>query len=65
MVHMIAVGEKGGELEKMLIKAGDAFEKEFEADISRSMALLEPLLILAMGVCVGRWYWQCYCQSSS
>ena len=53
MVHMIAVGEKGGALEKMLIKAGDAFEKEFEADISRSMALLEPLLILAMGVCVG------------
>lgn len=53
MVHMIAVGEKGGELEKMLIKAGDAFEKEFEADISRSMALLEPLLILGMGICVG------------
>jgi general secretion pathway protein F len=53
MVHMVAVGEKGGELEKMLLKAGDAFEKEFEADISRSMALLEPLLILAMGLCVG------------
>lgn len=31
MVHMIAVGEKGGELEAMLIKAGNAFEKEFEA----------------------------------
>ncbi|WP_243369898.1 type II secretion system inner membrane protein GspF [Geotalea sp. SG265] len=53
MVHMIAVGEKGGELEEMLIKAGNAFEKEFEAAISRSMALLEPILILAMGLCVG------------
>jgi general secretion pathway protein F len=53
MVHMIGVGEKGGELEAMLIKAGSAFEKEFEATISRSMALLEPLLILGMGLCVG------------
>ncbi|WP_243688877.1 type II secretion system F family protein [Geotalea toluenoxydans] len=53
MVHMIAVGEKGGELEAMLIKAGNAFEKEFEASITRSMALLEPLLILGMGLCVG------------
>lgn len=53
MVHMIGVGEKGGELEEMLIKAGNAFEKEFDASISRSMALLEPLLILGMGLCVG------------
>jgi general secretion pathway protein F len=53
LVHMIAVGEKSGELEKMLAKAGDAFEREFDASISRLMALLEPLLVLAMGVAVG------------
>ena len=53
LVHMVAVGEKGGELEKMLIKAGEAFEKEFESSTTRSMALLEPLLILAMGLSVG------------
>lgn len=53
LVHMVAVGEKGGELEKMLIKAGEAFEKEFEAAVSRFMALLEPLLVLGMGLCVG------------
>jgi general secretion pathway protein F len=50
---MIAVGEKGGELEAMLLKVGDAFEKEFETAISRSMSLLEPLLVLGMGVAVG------------
>ena len=53
LVHMVAVGERGGELEKMLIKAGEAFEKEFESSTTRSMALLEPLLILAMGLSVG------------
>ena len=53
LVHMIAVGEKGGELEGMLLKAGSAFEKEFESSISRFMALLEPLLVLGMGFCVG------------
>jgi len=53
LVHMIAVGEKSGELEKMLTRAGDAFEREFEASVTRLMALLEPLLVLGMGVCVG------------
>ena len=53
LVHMIAVGEKSGELERMLTKAGDAFEQEFEAAVTRLMALLEPLLVLGMGVCVG------------
>ena len=53
LIHMIAVGEKSGELEKMLTRAGNAFEREFEASITRLMALLEPLLVLGMGVCVG------------
>lgn len=53
LTHMAAVGEKGGELDRMLIKAGDAFEKEFNSSVTRSMALLEPLLVLGMGLCVG------------
>ncbi len=53
LVHMIAVGEKSGELERMLNRAGNAFEKEFESSITRFMSLLEPLLILGMGATVG------------
>ncbi|ADI83158.1 type II secretion system inner membrane protein GspF [Geobacter sulfurreducens] len=53
LVHMVAVGEKGGELEEMLGKAGSAFEREFESSVSGLMALLEPLLVLAMGLTVG------------
>ena len=53
LVHMIAVGEKGGALEEMLLKAGTAFDKEFDTAVTRSMSLLEPLLVLGMGVAVG------------
>lgn len=53
LVHMVAVGERGGTLEAMLAKAGAAFEKEFVASVARFMSLLEPLLVLAMGVVVG------------
>jgi general secretion pathway protein F len=53
LVHMVSVGEKGGKLEAMLQKAGNAYEKEFSASVARFMALLEPLLVLAMGLAVG------------
>ncbi len=53
LVHMIAVGERSGELEQMLVRAGDAFEKEFDSSITRLMALLEPLLVLGMGATIG------------
>lgn len=53
LVHMVAVGEKGGTMEEMLAKAGSAFEKEFVAAVTRFMSLLEPVLVLAMGVVVG------------
>jgi general secretion pathway protein F len=53
LVHMVAVGEKSGELEKMLVRSGEAFEREFESQVTRLMALLEPLLVLGMGVAVG------------
>lgn len=53
LTHMTAVGEKSGALDAMLIKAGDAFQKEFNAQVTRSMALLEPMLILGMGLTIG------------
>jgi general secretion pathway protein F len=53
LVHMVSVGERAGKLEPMLLKAGDAYEKEFSASVARFMALLEPMLVLAMGLAVG------------
>jgi general secretion pathway protein F len=53
LVHLTGVGEKSGELEAMLLKAGIAYEREFNTGLTRLMGLMEPLLVLAMGVAVG------------
>jgi general secretion pathway protein F len=53
LVHLAGVGEKGGNLDEMLVKAGIAYEREFSTRLTRMMGLMEPLLVLAMGVAVG------------
>lgn len=53
LVHLAGVGEKGGNLEEMLCKAGIAYEREFGTRLQRLMGLMEPLLVLAMGLAVG------------
>jgi general secretion pathway protein F len=53
LVHLAGVGEKSGNLEEMLVKAGVAYEREFSARLTRLMGLMEPLMVLAMGVAVG------------
>jgi general secretion pathway protein F len=49
LVHMIAVGEKSGELEQMLARAADAYDSEVEASVSALSSLMEPILVLFMG----------------
>lgn len=53
MTHMIAIGEKTGELESMLEKVADAYEAEVRTRIDLMTALLEPMMIVVMGVIVG------------
>jgi type IV pilus assembly protein PilC len=49
VVNMIDVGEKTGELDKMLIKVADNFDDEVDIAVTGLTSLLEPLLIVAMG----------------
>jgi general secretion pathway protein F len=53
VVQMVAVGEKSGELEKMLLKVSDSFDRSIDVRISRLMALLQPVIIVLMAVVVG------------
>jgi general secretion pathway protein F len=52
-VHMITVGEESGKLDEMFIKIADRFDTEVRTTIKRLLSLLEPLLILIMGMVVG------------
>jgi len=49
LIHMIAVGERSGELEQMLAKAADAYDNEVEMSVSALTSVMEPLMILFMG----------------
>jgi len=52
-IHMITVGEETGNLEQMLLKIADTYEKDVRSTVKRMMALLEPALILLMGLVIG------------
>jgi general secretion pathway protein F len=52
LVQMIAVGEQSGSLDKMLAKAADSYEKEVESKILALTSMIEPIMILTMGLVV-------------
>ena len=52
-IQMIQVGEQSGALENLLKKVADLFENEVETALMRMASLLEPIMILIMGVMVG------------
>ncbi|MFH1933756.1 MAG: type II secretion system inner membrane protein GspF [Pseudomonadota bacterium] len=53
VIQMISVGEQSGELENMLDKVADVYERETESKIMAMTSMLEPVMILVMGVVVG------------
>jgi type II secretion system protein F len=52
-VQMIAVGEETGKLDEMLIRVADHFDRDVRVRIDQFTRLLEPVMILVMGVGVG------------
>ena len=49
VTHMIAIGERSGQLEEMLEHVADAYDQQVEVKVSAITSLLEPLLIVVMG----------------
>lgn len=50
---MIDVGEESGRLSEMLVKVGDFYDTEVEATVKGLTSMIEPMLIIFMGVVVG------------
>jgi type IV pilus assembly protein PilC len=53
LIRMIAAGEQTGKVDVMLEKISDFYDDEIEATLSGLTALIEPLLIVFLGVVVG------------
>jgi general secretion pathway protein F len=53
VTHMIAVGEKSGQLEQMLESVASAYDAQVETNVQALTSLLEPLMIVVMGAAVG------------
>lgn len=52
VVQMISVGEQSGELEAMLSKIADTYERDVESQIMAMTSMLEPVMILVMSLIV-------------
>ena len=50
---MVAVGESAGELDTMLIKVADYYEEEVDEVVQNMLTILEPILLVFMGIVVG------------
>lgn len=52
-LSMIKVGEETGQLDTMLLKVASTYEKSLKEAIKRFISLLEPVMILTMGLIIG------------
>jgi general secretion pathway protein F len=51
-IHMIGVGEQTGNLQEILMQVADTFDRDTRTTIKRALTLLEPMLILVLGVII-------------
>jgi general secretion pathway protein F len=49
VTHMISIGEKTGQLEKMMLRVADTYDEQVDNMVGSMTTLLEPLMILMMG----------------
>jgi general secretion pathway protein F len=53
VIHMVAVGERAGALETMLLRVAEAYDREVDLKLNRFTAILGPVLLIVMAVGVG------------
>ena len=51
--QMVKIGEETGELDKMLSKIADFYEDEVDASIQALTSIIEPILMIGVGIMVG------------
>ena len=52
-VHLVMVGEETGKMQEMLIRVADIYDREVHTTVKRMLSLMEPVLILGLGLVIG------------
>lgn len=53
VTQMVAIGEESGALEQMLRKVAEAYEEEVDAAVASLSSLMEPVIMVVLGVLIG------------
>jgi len=53
MIHMVNLGQRSGEIENMLVQVAETYDEDVRLTISALVGLLEPVIIVVMGVFIG------------
>jgi general secretion pathway protein F len=53
LLQLVSTGERSGKLVEILKNAADSYEEEFSRRVQKALSLLEPAMILFMGLIVG------------
>ena len=53
LVDMVAAGQKSGRLAQLLVKVADDLDEQVETQLALITSLIEPVMILVMGLAVG------------
>ena len=53
LIQMVELGQRSGQIEGMLIKVADTYDEDVRLAVDALVAMLEPLIIVVMGVFVG------------
>ncbi len=53
VVQMVAIGEESGELDSMLSKVADFYEREVDDAVAGLSSLIEPIIIIFLGIVIG------------
>ncbi len=53
LIHMVELGQRSGQIEAMLLKVADTYDEDVRLAVDALVALLEPLIIVVMGIFVG------------
>jgi type IV pilus assembly protein PilC len=53
VLQLMATGEEAGDLDSLLIKSSDFYDREVEAQVHSLSSLIEPLMIVIVGALIG------------